>query len=77
MSLEQLQVIFYIVAIISGLIGVVAWMLNKLSIYEEKKHRRTVYSYNDKVHYYSKRQSDPKLTFSEREYAAKQLKKLS
>ena len=76
MNVVTLQLIFYVIAILSGLLGIFTFGLSWLMRVEDKRHQRRTYSLREKVTYYSSRKNNMKLTYSERNYASKQLKNL-
>lgn len=76
MTLNELQYLFYIVAISGSLIGIVTFIITIVFGYAENKKTLRDYSKRDKIKYYSNRVNDIRLSKSIRSHATKQLKRL-
>ena len=76
MNLVTLQLIFYVVAIFSGLLGIFTFSLNWINRVDNKRLISKTYTHREKIDYYSSRRVNKRLTPGERNHAEKQLKRL-
>ncbi len=74
--LETLQLIFYALAILSALLGILTFALSRLTLNTKKPYEVKDSPYT-KLQYYKKRAVDPFISTRKRTYAKEQVKKLS
>ena len=77
MTTEQLQRLWYIIAICVGSITILKVTSMVILLKIKKKRAAKNYSIQDKIDYYTKRANNPKLSYSKRKHAIKKSKNLS